>query len=185
MKIRTHKIIIFLVIVGIFIFFAEQTSKNGTPLPLIPSLMKISSPAFENNGNIPAKFTCDAENISPELSFMDVPEEAKSLALITHDPDAPVEGGWTHWVVINMDPSTAGIAENSKPSSGLEATTSFGTPGYGGPCPPSGSHRYYFYLYALDSMLDLDASATKTDVEAAMKDHVLEETLLMGTYQRQ
>lgn len=147
--------------------------------------MKISSPAFQHHEVIPSKYTCDAENVSPELVFSEVPASAKSLALICHDPDAPKDGGWTHWIVINMGPDTSGIGENAKPGSGLETKTDFGQPGYGGPCPPSGSHRYIFYLYALGKMLSLDTSATKSDVEEAMEGHIIETTVLMGKYQRQ
>lgn len=174
-----------IVLVGLFIY-VEQSAENGVKLELVtPNIMKITSAAFENNGKIPSKYTCDAENVSPELSFSEVPENTQSLVLINNDPDSPARGGWTHWVVINMDPASAGITENSKPSSGLETTTSFGKPGYGGPCPPSGSHRYYFYLYALDSPLDLDESADKEDVEAAMEGHILEKAELLGNYERQ
>ncbi|MBU0706474.1 YbhB/YbcL family Raf kinase inhibitor-like protein [Patescibacteria group bacterium] len=146
--------------------------------------MKITSPAFEHGQTIPSKFTCDADNISPELSFSDVPVNAKSLVLISNDPDAAKSGGWTHWVIINMTPDTAGIGENSKPNSGLETTTDFGKPGYGAPCPPSGSHRYYFYLYALDTTLDLPVTVTKDDVETAMEGHIIEKAELMGNYER-
>jgi hypothetical protein len=146
--------------------------------------MHLTSPAFQSNQSVPLKYTCDGENVNPELVFSEVPTDAKSLALICHDPDAPRDGGWTHWVVINMDPLTPGIAENAKPSSGVELTTDFGTTGYGGPCPPSGTHRYIFYLYALDSMLNLDSSAKKGDAEAAMEGHVVEEVRLIGVYKR-
>ncbi|MFH0838280.1 MAG: YbhB/YbcL family Raf kinase inhibitor-like protein [Patescibacteria group bacterium] len=146
--------------------------------------MRIISPAFENGQTIPSKYTCDADNISPELSFPDVPENAKSLVLICYDSDAPKQGGWTHWIIINMTPDTAGIGENGKPNSGLETTTDFGKPGYGGPCPPGGSHRYYFYLYALDTPLDLPVTATKDKVETAMEGHILEKAELMGIYER-
>jgi len=144
----------------------------------------INSPAFQNNTDIPSKYTCDAENISPELSFSEVPEGTVSLVLIAHDPDAPREGGWTHWVIINMDPDIGGIPENSSPASGTEISTDFGSTGYGGPCPPSGSHRYFFYLYALDKSLSLDPGAVKMDVESAMKGHILANAQLMGNYQR-
>jgi len=146
--------------------------------------MNISSPSFTNEKVIPSKFTCDVDNISPELVFSNIPAGTKSLTLIAHDPDAPVQGGWTHWVIINMDPTTTGIKENSKPATGLEATTDFGKTVYGGPCPPSGTHRYYFYLYALDTILNLDQKATKTDVEKAMTGHILEQTELIGLYKR-
>ena len=146
--------------------------------------MQIISPAFKNNGPIPGKYTCDAENISPELHFLDVPPAATSLTLICHDPDAPREGGWTHWGIINMDSTTLKLEENEKPHSGLETKTSYGEPGYKGPCPPSGTHRYIFYLYALDTLLDLDHSAEKNEVEEAMNGHILETATLTGLYQR-
>lgn len=184
-----------LLLIGLFVFliivliYSQKMTEKVTPAPqpdqVTPTAMQITSPTFRNNEKIPSKYTCDAENISPELVFSDIPENARSLTLISHDPDAPVQGGWTHWVVINMDPTTTGIAENSKPVSGLETATSFGRPGYGGPCPPSGSHRYYFYLYALDTTLGLNASAAKEDVEAAMEGHVIGKAELMGLYERQ
>jgi hypothetical protein len=183
---KAYKPIIALaIIIGVVFIFVEKTAENEVPLSITPIDMKITSSAFEHNQEIPSKYTCDADNINPELSFSDIPEAAKSLVLICHDPDAPKEGGWTHWIVINMDPTTTGISENSKPGSGLETTTDFDQTEYGGPCPPSGSHRYYFYLYALDTTLELAASATKEEVEAAMKGHILEKAELMGKYQRQ
>jgi Raf kinase inhibitor-like YbhB/YbcL family protein len=182
---KAYKPIIALaIIVGAVFIFVNKTAENGVTLSITPTDMKITSSAFEHNQKIPSKYTCDAENISPELSFSAIPENAMSLVLISHDPDAPRQGGWTHWVVINMNPTATGIAENSKSSSGLETTTDFGKAGYGGPCPPSGSHRYYFYLYALDTTLDLDATATKEVVETAMEGHILEKAELMGNYQR-
>jgi len=145
--------------------------------------MKITSSAFEQNQSIPSKYTCDGENINPPLSVSGVPENAQSLALIFDDPDAPA-GTWIHWVVWNIDPKTAEIPENSAPAEATEGTTSFGKPGYGGPCPPSGEHRYFFKLYALDTKLDLDLSAGADRLEAAMKGHVLAEAELMGVYSR-
>ena len=183
---KLHKLIIIVIIIGAFFLFIGQTAENGIDYESVtPITMNISSPAFQNNTDIPSKYTCDAENTSPELVFSEIPEGTQSLALISHDPDAPREGGWTHWVIINMDPDIGGITENSKPSSGTETTTDFGKPGYGGPCPPSGSHRYFFYLYALDTALSLDASAGKTEVEAAMEGHILETAQLVGLYERQ
>lgn len=173
-----------IIVIGAVFLYVEETADNGQPSNLTPAPMRITSPAFKNNEAIPSKYTCDGENISPELRFTDVPSNAQSLTIIVHDPDAPRSGGWTHWVVINMDPSTAGIKENGKPTSGLETTTDFGKSGYGGPCPPSGSHRYFFYLYALDGTLDLGAEATKQDVETAMEAHILEKAELVGLYKR-
>lgn len=150
--------------------------------------MKITSTAFQHNGNMPGKYTCDGENISPPLSINDIPAQAKSLALIVDDPDAPI-GTWVHWTVWNIDPNTTEIAENSVPkgiagTSAVEGMTSFGTTGYGGPCPPSGTHRYFFKLYALDTLLDLPASAKAGDIEKATSGHILDKTALIGLYKR-
>jgi len=146
--------------------------------------MQLITPAFQNNQNIPVKYTCAGENINPALIFSEVPKNTQSLVLICHDPDALGDGGWTHWVVINMTPSTPGTAENAKSDSGLELTTNFGTTDYGGPCPPSGTHRYIFYFYALDATLGLDASAKKEEMEAAMEGHLIEKVGWMGVYER-
>lgn len=144
--------------------------------------MKLESSAFAHNGEIPRKYTCDGDDISPPLSVSEVPEEAASLALIVDDPDAPA-GDWVHWVVFNIPASTTSVGEGSAPS-GIQGTTDFGRAGWGGPCPPSGTHRYYFKLYALDTELDLDASTTKAELETAMTGHVLDRAELVGTYKR-
>ncbi len=144
--------------------------------------MKITSSAFENRGQIPSKYTCDGEDINPPLKFENVPERAQALALIADDPDAP-SGTWVHWTVWNMPVSTTGIDEGNKPA-GVEGMTSFGSKGYGGPCPPSGSHKYFFKLYALDTELDLDMDADKEALEYAMQGHIIEQTELTGNYSR-
>ena len=113
--------------------------------------MKLESPAFGHNQNIPAKYTCDGKNINPLLKISGAPETAKSLALIVDDPDATRGVTWVHWVVLNIELKTSEIPENSVPAGSLELKTSFGKPGYGGPCPHSGTHRYFFKLYALDT----------------------------------
>ena len=146
--------------------------------------MKLSSPAFADNGMIPAKFACNGADISPELSISGVPSSAKSLALIVDDPDAPSKV-WVHWVVFNISPETEGIAENSVPAGAVQGTTDFRTPKYGGPCPPSGTHRYVFKLYALDTTLNLGSSATKKDVESAMQGQILAQATLTGLYKQQ
>ncbi|MBT3538865.1 YbhB/YbcL family Raf kinase inhibitor-like protein [Candidatus Parcubacteria bacterium] len=143
------------------------------------TMMKFTSTEFENEGAIPAKYSCDGSDINPSLNISDAPEGTKSLALVVDDPDAP-GGTWVHWVVWNIDPAIGTIAENSKP--GIEGLTSFGTAGWGGPCPPSGTHRYYFKLYALDAELDLSSDTSSSDLEKEMEGHILEETKLMGTY---
>src|SRR5258708_687538 len=116
--------------------------------------MILTSPSFDNNTSIPKKFTCEGGNINPELHIQNIPEEAKSLALILHDPDAPVPGGFTHWVVWNIAPTTAIIKQESTSPGSVEGKNGAGRLGYVGPCPPSGTHHYEFRLYALDVMLD-------------------------------
>jgi len=145
--------------------------------------MKLTSPAFEYNAFIPKKFTCEGEDVSPELSIEGVPSEAKSLVLIMDDPDAPPKV-WEHWTVINIPPTTTSIPENTAPG-GKQLTNDFKKVEWGGPCPPPGKvHHYNFKLYALDMTLDLDSSAAKADVEDAMQGHILEETVLIGAYER-
>ena len=144
--------------------------------------MRIVSSAF-NNTKMPSKYTCDGENVSPPLQFLDVPSSAKSLVLIVDDPDAPSKV-WVHWVVYNINPKTSEVKENSVPQNGIEGMTDFGKPGYGGACPPSGTHRYFFKLYALDSILDLPQKATKQVVEEIMQSHILDKAELIGLYVR-
>lgn len=144
--------------------------------------MKLESPNFRNGGMIPPEFTCDGSNLSPTLLISDVPSSAQSLALIMDDPDAPM-GTFVHWVVWNIPPTTAEIQKGAKPA-GVLGRSGFGKAGYGGPCPPSGTHRYYFKLYALSTPLGLKEGSSKEDLLEAMKGCVLSEAMLMGTYQR-
>ncbi|MBU2235981.1 YbhB/YbcL family Raf kinase inhibitor-like protein [Patescibacteria group bacterium] len=143
--------------------------------------MEISSSEFLNNGMMPSKYTCDGENISPPLRVSEIPNSAKSLAIINDDPDAPA-GDWVHWVVWNIDPDTMDIVENCVMEGAVEGKNDFGDNGYGGPCPPSGTHRYFFKVYALDSRIDLDKSHGKKELEEAIKGHVLEQAHLIGLY---
>jgi len=160
-------------------------AENKKIISNILNNMKISSPVFQNNANIPPIYTCDAEGINPPLEIGGIPENTKSLALLMDDPDAPLEGGFVHWVVFNLDPGIKEIAENSKPESGTEGINSTGKIGYTPPCPPSGTHHYQFKLYALDTILNLTSSAKREDVEKAMERHILDEAMLVGLYQRQ
>ncbi len=143
--------------------------------------IKIESSSFKNNEAIPSDYTCDGKNINPALIISGVPANAESLVLIMDDPDSP-GGTWVHWTIWNIDPKTKGIPENNVPAGAVEGVTDFGTPGYGGPCPPPGTHRYFFKLYALDIMLDLDTSATARDIQEAMQGHILDSTELIGLY---
>ncbi len=144
--------------------------------------MKITSSAFQQAASIPSKFTCDGANISPPLQISDVPSEAKSLVLIVDDPDAP-SGLFTHWIVWNISPQTSTVAEGSTPK-GVQGTNDFGKSGYGAPCPPSGAHRYYFKIFALDRELDLPIGAQRSQFDAAIKGHVIAQGELMGRYSR-
>jgi Raf kinase inhibitor-like YbhB/YbcL family protein len=144
--------------------------------------MKLSSQAFENGASIPLEYTCDGADVSPLLTFSDVLENAESLALIMDDPDAPM-GTWVHWLIWNIPQNTTVISKGEKITF-PQGKNDFGNLYYGGPCPPSGTHRYYFKLYALDTMLDLTAGATKKQLEDTMKGHILEEVQLMGIYSR-
>jgi Raf kinase inhibitor-like YbhB/YbcL family protein len=144
--------------------------------------MKMTSSAFQEGANIPSKFTCDGADTSPPLQIADIPSGAKSLALIVDDPDAP-SGLFTHWIVWNMTPQTSAIGEGSTPN-GVQGTNDFGKSGYGGPCPPSGTHRYYFKIFALDRELNLPFGAKRGQLDAAMKSHVVAQGELMGRYSR-
>jgi Raf kinase inhibitor-like YbhB/YbcL family protein len=150
--------------------------------------MKLTSSAFTEGAMIPAKYTCDGQNISPSLAWADAPGGTRALALICDDPDAPA-GTWVHWVAFNLPPDTTGLAEavpadKTLLTGGVQGMNSGRRIGYSGPCPPSGTHRYYFRLYALDNTLSLGSSATAKDVQAAMKGHILAEAQLMGRYKR-
>ncbi|TFG88178.1 MAG: YbhB/YbcL family Raf kinase inhibitor-like protein [Gemmatimonadales bacterium] len=150
--------------------------------------MVITSPSFEPGELIPSVYTCDGKDLSPPLQWADAPPETKSFALFSDDPDAPV-GTWVHWVVWNIPASVNSLEEDrpkkeSLPGGIRQGTTDFRRIGYGGPCPPSGTHRYYFRLYALDILLDLPATTTKARLEEAMKGHVLAKAELMGKYRR-
>lgn len=161
-----------------------QSTKSPEPTPAPkpkPLPMQITSPSFSNNGNIPAEFTCSGSDINPQLNFANIPENAKSLALIMDDPDAP-NGTWIHWVVFNINPKTTVINKNSAPSGAIQGANSWGTSKYGGPCPPSGTHRYFFKLYALDNTLSLSSSASKANIESAMQGHILSQATLIGKY---
>ncbi len=144
--------------------------------------MKISSPAFANGQSIPPKYTCDGGDTSPPLAFADVPPSAKSLALVVDDPDAP-GGTFDHWIVWNIPANTAAVAEGQPPQ-GVAGRNDFGKNAYGGPCPPSGEHRYQFKLYALDATINLQPSSGKKDLERAMSGHTVAEAQMMGRYKR-
>ena len=143
--------------------------------------MKLTSREFEHNMHIPKKFTCQGSDVNPSLTIEDIPKGTESLALIVDDPDAPM-GMWVHWVVFDI-PVVSQIEENSIP--GKQGINDFGRKNYGGPCPPSGTHRYFFKLYALDTRLNLKEGISKSDLEKAIKGHILEKAELIGLYKKQ
>lgn len=142
--------------------------------------LKVYSTVFSHKGHIPPEYTCDGKDINPPLEISDFPDGTKTLALIMEDPDAP-RGVFDHWLVWNISPNEA-IAEQTNP--GISGINDFGKTGYGGPCPPSGVHRYFFKIYALDTKLDLPAGADKKALLEAMTGHILAEGEIMGLYQK-
>ncbi len=181
-KITIIFIILVLLIGGIIFYFFQRSPEPFLELPKKEN-MKLTSSAFENNQLIPAKYTCDGEDINPPLQIEGIPEGAKSLVLIVDDPDAP-RGTWVHWVIWNIDPDISLIEEGSAPKGGIEGLNDFGKHSYGGPCPPSGIHHYYFKIYSLDTRLEIVPSSRKQDIERVMKGHILDWAELVGLYQR-
>ena len=150
--------------------------------------MQLTSPAFEPGRSIPSLYTCDGKDLSPPLAWSGAPAGTKSFALIADDPDAPA-GAWVHWVLWNLPVTVTDLkarvpAERELSGGARQGTNDFGTIGYGGPCPPSGTHRYFFKLYALDTVLPLKSGATKAELEAAMKGRMLAQAALVGVYHR-
>lgn len=145
--------------------------------------MKIYTSAFKDKEIIPSRFTCDGEDINPEILIEDIPIGTKSLALIADDPDSP-SGNWNHWVVWNIDPSIKIINENSIPKGAISGLNDFGKVGYGGPCPSKGEHRYFFKIFALDKFIDLSSDSKKSDIERSMKGSILEKSEFVGRYSR-
>ena len=144
----------------------------------------LESSAFSDGGEIPRKYGYKNDNVNPPLKITGVPSGTQELVIIMDDPDAKAAVGkiWVHWVVWNIDPNTTEITESSIPSGSIEGKTDFGEIGYGGPAPPDKRHTYIFKLYALNAKLDLPAGSTKAQVEKAMENHILEQTILKGTY---
>ena len=142
--------------------------------------MKLKSPQFKNNEPIPKKYSCEGEDINPPLLIEKIPDDTETLLLIIDDPDAP-SGTWTHWVVYNIKPKKD-IKENEVP--GIQGINDFGKKNYGGPCPPSGTHRYFFRLYALDKKIDRKNGETRKEIEKKMSGHIIDQTELIGLYEK-
>jgi Raf kinase inhibitor-like YbhB/YbcL family protein len=153
--------------------------------------MDLTSTAFANGGEIPARYTCEGSDVAPPLAWSDIPDRARSLALIVDDPDAPDPAApkmtWVHWVVYDIAANASGLPESGKPlpEGAREGLNDWKRTGYGGPCPPVGRHRYFFKLYALDTLLQDLRTAKKADLEKAMQGHVVAQAELVGTYQKQ
>ncbi|KTD21259.1 YbhB/YbcL family Raf kinase inhibitor-like protein [Legionella londiniensis] len=141
----------------------------------------LSSPAFNSNTNLPSQFTCEGENVSPPLRWEEAPDNTRSFALIVDDPDAP-SGTWVHWTLFNIPPDVYQIEQDNTPPEAISGLNSWGETGYRGPCPPSGTHHYYFKLYALDKTLSLSSNVTSEEILDAMQGHILDECVLIGLY---
>ena len=185
------KNIVVLVVAPILLFCSCKDSKQADSGAVGGKKMeiKITSPAFEDGGLIPAKYTCDGADISPSLQWETVPEGTKSIALICDDPDAPM-GTWVHWVLFNLPAETKELPakfpdDETLPDGTRQGITDFGKTGYGGPCPPSGTHRYFFKIYALDKKIDTVAIADKAQLLKTMEGHILGQGQLIGKYKRQ
>jgi len=175
---RRERIAVFLLtLIFISISFIQVNAENYKSEE---ADMRLTSTKFNHNGFIPKKFTCEGEDINPALIIEEIPAGAKSLALIVDDPDAPM-GTWVHWVVYNM-PVISRIDEDSIP--GEQGINNFGRKDYGGPCPPSGTHRYFFKIYALDAELNLKAGLNKHGLEKAMQGRILQKVELVGLYKK-
>ncbi len=173
------------VVTSILVVLAGCAARDEAPSG--PLSISLRSDAFDDGGAIPKRFTCDGDDVSPPLAWSEPPPRTKSLALIVDDPDAPA-GTFTHWVLFNLPANRlsleAGFASNQSAGPAKQGTNDFGKAGYGGPCPPSGTHHYIFHLYALDALLNLDTGAGRGAVLSALKGHILAEGRLTGTYAR-
>jgi len=192
-RLATITIAIAVLSFAVMSFRLATDPSNSFPLFLIEAeaamSLTISSRSFSNGGNIAQKFTCDAADVSPQLNWSEPPPGTETFALLVDDPDAPV-GNWNHWAMWNIPATARGLAEGIRKDAELsdgsrQGQNDFRKTGYNGPCPPPGKpHRYYFKLYALDTNLGLKPGATKKEVEAAMKGHVLAQAEWMGKYGR-
>ena len=196
---RTNPYAVFLisllafVLIGCLVLYLLGPAEEGevvstitaeTPLEEMEVTMQLTSSAFTQGQPIPVKFSCKGDDVSPALAWDEPPAGTKSLALIMDDPDAPM-GTWVHWVLFNLPAETRSLAENFQPVTPIiVGKNSWGKNTYGGPCPPSGTHRYFFKLYALDTMLSLSSNADKKSLLAAMEGHILAQAELMGTFSK-
>jgi Raf kinase inhibitor-like YbhB/YbcL family protein len=175
MKRQLFYLVLFILIFIVSYVMGESGAKTDA--------FKISSPAFENGGEIPKKYTCDGVNVNPSLKIENVPPNTKSLALIFDDIDAP-GGSYVHWILWDIDPMIKEIKGNSVPEGGVQGMNDFKKRSYGGPCPPKRAHRYVFKIFALDRLLNLNPNFTKKDLVKTMEGHILSRAQLKGVYKR-
>ncbi len=178
-------IILGLLAYGAFSYFSPKTEKylEKKLLQTKSFNMKLTSPAFEDNQIIPEQYTCNGDNINPSLIISETPENAQSLVLIVSDPDSPA-GIFQHWIVYNIAPEINFIKKDSMPEEAIQLKNDFGVANYGGPCPGTGTHRYFFKIYALDQKLDLPVGAKLQDLEEKMNGHILDSGELVGLYSK-
>jgi len=187
MRIRHSLLICIVVLLGTLSACGSQ--RTGAPPPQAAIELLVKSEAFDDGAQIPQQYTCDGTDVSPPLSWSEPPPGAKSLALIVEDPDAP-SGVWTHWVIFNIPPTTRSFPEgitsdDAAETLGTQGKNCWQDIGYGGPCPPEGAeHRYFFRVYALDTILDVEAGSGKKPVQRAMEGHIVAQGDLMGRYSR-
>ncbi|MBJ6799820.1 YbhB/YbcL family Raf kinase inhibitor-like protein [Geomonas propionica] len=164
-----------------FLLALVLTLFGATSMQAKESQLKLVSSAFKQAGQIPSLYSCDGSDTSPPLAIDGIPKDAKSLALVMDDPDAP-GGTWVHWVLWNIAPSTSQITQGTVPRGAQQGVNSWRRKSYGGPCPPSGQHRYYFRLYALSERLNLPSNSTRKELDLAMRGKVLAQAELLGVY---
>jgi len=190
MRIVHAALLLFVELSALGCFGQPQKVEPAAPTPMQSAKpqIQLTSSGFKNGQAIPRQYTCDGIDISPPFEWTGVPRSAKTIALIADDPDAP-SGTFVHWVLYNLPAANIGLVENLPPTEdlkggGLQGKNGFEKIGYGGPCPPSGTHRYFFKIYALDAELPLKGGATKAEVEKAIQGHIVAQGQLMGTYRR-
>jgi len=176
-------IYIILIILLIFLFYIILSLINNKKNMKQIGEIQLTSEVFQNNQSIPLKYSCNGENINPPLSIKNIPTNTKSLTLIVDDPDAP-SGDWVHWLIWNIPSNTSQIEMGATPSGSVQGLNDSKNNKYDGPCPPSGTHRYFFKLYALDTTLNLKVNSNKNNLEDAMKGHILGQTTLIGLYSK-
>ncbi len=175
-------IIVILTSVTLYIYNPPSSNSDSALNINITNQMKIKS-VFENNTKIPEKYTCEGSDISPPLEISEIPKNAKTLAIIVDDPDAPM-GTWLHWTIWNIAVTGSNVSISEGEAPGTEGKNDFGNTEYGGPCPPSGTHRYFFKAYALDVGLSLEKGASKQQLEKAMQGHILDKAEIIGLYSK-